>query len=84
MCGKPAVRALYAQVLAMGAWDFRHEYAGAEVCGDIVALHGVARGTLTAPGAGPSSVANSFILTFRKQPDGHYRFWRVAFAPVGG
>jgi hypothetical protein len=72
------------EVFLMGAWDFRHEYAGAEISGDIVSLHGVARGTLTAPGADPSPVANNFMLAFKKQPAGQYRFWRVAFAPAGG
>lgn len=80
--GKPALRALYEQLLAMGDWDFGHDYAGAVIAGDLVMLHGVARGTLTPPGGAPSGFANNFMLTFRRQPDKQYRFWRVAFAPA--
>ncbi len=81
--GKAALREFYSGMLAMGKWDFGHDYAGAEVVGDMVVAHGVARGTLTLAGGEVSSFANNFLLTFRKQADGKYRFWRVAFASSG-
>ncbi len=80
--GKFAIRGLYEHLLQMGAWEFLHEYAGAEVAGDLVVLHGVARGTLTPSGGSSAPFANNFILTFKRQADGQYRFWRVAFAPA--
>ena len=73
--GKAAFREFYIGLLAMGKWDFGHDYAGAEVVGDMVVMHGVARGTLTPPDGEVSSFANNFLLTFRKQADGKYRFW---------
>jgi hypothetical protein len=46
--GKDAVRALYAQQLAMGKWiNLRHQYPGECVVGDVAVLHGVATGSLT-------------------------------------
>ena len=81
--GKASFRELYVSLLGMGAWDFGHEYHGAEVVEDTVILHGVARGTLTPSGEDPSSFANNFLLIFKKLADGKYRLWRVAFAPSG-
>ena len=78
--GRIALRDFYAALLQMGAWDFGHEYRGAEVKGDLVVLHGVARGTLTPPEGVGAEFANNFILIFARQPDGKLRFWRVAFA----
>lgn len=80
--GREALRGLYEQLLGMGNWDFGHDYAGAEVSADLVILHGTARGTLTPPGSKPGPFANNFMLTFKRQADGQYRFWRVAFAPA--
>ncbi len=81
--GKAALREFYVGLLAMGKWDFGHDYGGAEVVGDMVVMHGVARGTLTPPDGEVSTFANNFLLTLRKQGDGRYRFWRVAFASSG-
>ena len=80
--GKQALRELYAQLLGMGTWDFVHEYDGAEVVGDFVVLHGVARGTLSPPGGQTSTFTNNFIHMWRKDTDGRYRLWRGAFAPA--
>lgn len=49
--GKDAFREFYSGPLAMGRWEFVHEYDGAAVTGDAVVLHGVARGTVHRPGA---------------------------------
>jgi ketosteroid isomerase-like protein len=81
--GRDSARALYTQMLAAGAWDATHHYAGAAVTVDSVVVHGVARGTFTPPGGQPSPVANNFILAFRRNADRHWRAWRVAFAPAG-
>jgi ketosteroid isomerase-like protein len=81
--GKESFRDFYQGLLALGSWQFDHDYSGAEVVGDAVVLHGVARGTLTPPEGGPSSFANNFILILRSQPDRSLRVWRVAFAPAG-
>jgi ketosteroid isomerase-like protein len=81
--GKAAFREFYSGLLAMGKWDFGHDYAGAEVVGNMVVAHGLARGTLTPADGDVSSFANNFLLTFRKEADGKYRFWRVAFASSG-
>jgi ketosteroid isomerase-like protein len=81
--GKEAMRQFYTALLSMGVWDFGHDYGRAEVVGDLVLLHGVARGSLSPEGEAPNEFANNFILTLRKQVDGKYRFWRVAFAPSG-
>jgi ketosteroid isomerase-like protein len=81
--GKAAVRGLYEGMLASGAWEFRHEYGGAEAVGDLVVLHGIARGTMVPPAGASASLANNFVLTLRRQPDDQFRFWRIAFAPAG-
>ena len=53
--GRDSARALYTQMLAAGAWDATHHYAGAAVTADSVVVHGVALGTFTPSGgeAGP-------------------------------
>jgi ketosteroid isomerase-like protein len=81
--GREATRQLYVGILGMGAWDATHHYDGAEVVGDLVILHGVARGTLSSEGGVAAEIANNFILTLRKETDGNYRVWRAAFAPSG-
>jgi len=81
--GRDAMRQLYEGMLSMGVWDFTHDYDGSAVVGDLVVLHGVARGSLTPEGGVRSEFANNFILTLRKEVDGRYRFWRAAFAPNG-
>jgi ketosteroid isomerase-like protein len=79
--GKGACRELYKNFLAAGRWDFAHEYDGASATGDAVVLHGVARGTLSPSGQPASRFANNFVLVLKKQADGKFRLWRVAFAP---
>ena len=79
--GKAALTGFYRGLLAMGAWEFGHDYAGAEVVGDAVILHGLARGRLTPPGGATTEFANNFILTLRPGADGCFKFWRIAFAP---
>ena len=81
--GREATRQMYVGMLGMGAVDMIHHYHGAEVVGDLVVLHGVARGSLTPEGGVASEFANNFILTLRKETDGNYRVWRAAFAPNG-
>lgn len=81
--GLSATRALYEAVFAMGAWELDHDYPDATEAGDFVSLHGVARGSVTAPGQDPAPFANNFMLVVRRAVDGVYRFWQVAFAPSG-
>lgn len=81
--GPEAFRDFYGELLAAGRWEFGHDYTGDEAVGDLVALHGVARGTLTPHEGEPAAFANNFILLLRRQADGRFRFWRVAFAPGG-
>jgi ketosteroid isomerase-like protein len=81
--GKAAVREMYAGLLHMGSWDFVHDYSGVEVVADLVILHGVARGSLIPESGEPDEFANNFLIIMKRQADGHYRFWRVAFAPSG-
>jgi ketosteroid isomerase-like protein len=81
MKGKQAVREFYTGYLAMGKSEFVHEYHGAEVVGDAVVLHGLAKGKLTRVDGSVSEFANNFIITMRYQPDWKMKFWRVAFAP---
>lgn len=81
--GKAAFRDFYAGLLRMGRFDFGHDHEGAEVVGQTVVLHGVARGTLTPPTGSSSRFANNFVLVLKRQPDGRLRFWRIAFAPSG-
>lgn len=78
--GKPAFREMYKGFFALGRWQFSHDYEGAEVSGDVVTLHGVARGTLTPAGGTAAPFANNFLLLLKKQPDGKFRFWRITFA----
>lgn len=79
--GKQAFREFYKNMLSTGRWAFGHDYEGAEAVGDSVVLHGVARGTLTPSGGPASKFANNFVLVLKKQADGKFRFWRIAFAP---
>ena len=81
--GKGSVRDLYTNLMAMGIWEFGHDYLGAEEVGNLVILHGVARGTLTPPDGGGSSVSNNFLHVFKRDADGRWRIWRAAFAPSG-
>ncbi len=81
--GKAAFREFYSSLLGMGAWDFDHDYHGADVVGDSVILYGVAKGVLTPPGEEPGSFANNFLHVFKEQADGNFRMWRVAFASSG-
>jgi uncharacterized protein (TIGR02246 family) len=79
--GKDAIRAAYTSFIAMGHWDFGHQYSGAEVIGDCVMLHGIARGRLTPPEGEPVPLTNNFMLTLRRDDSGTLRVWRGAFAP---
>ena len=80
--GKEAIRELYTQMFAMATWDYRHEVAGTSVEGELVVVHGTAKGMMVPLGGQAMPFANSFILTFKRGPDGAWRFWRVAFAPA--
>ena len=81
--GLEAVRGLYAGLLAMGSWDFGHDYVAASEGGDFVFLHGVARGSMTSPEGEATAMSNNFMITMRRDAEGRFRFWRVAFAPSG-
>ncbi len=81
--GSDAFREFYTGLLGLGQWDFGHDYEGAEVVGDTVLLHGVARGTLTLNDGDTTALANNFLLVLRRQADGKLRVWRGAFAPSG-
>jgi len=81
--GKTAMRELYAGFLKGGTFDMGHDYAGAEVVANIVVLHGVARGKFV-PGSGePAPFANNFLLILKRQPNGRFQVWRIAFGPSG-
>ena len=79
--GTAAFRDMYRALFEMGQWDFTHHYDGAAVAGDVIVLHGVARGTLTPAGGQPSAFANNFMLILKPGPDGRFKVWRGAFAP---
>lgn len=79
--GKAAFAQFYRGLLAMGQWEFGHDYAGATVLGNAVVLHGVARGNLAPTGGAATQFANNFILVLKPGPDGRFKFWRIAFAP---
>ena len=81
--GKDAMRAAYASFISMGRWEFGHDYSGAEVIGDLVMLHGIARGSMTPTEGEPVPLANNFMLTLRRDDTGAFRMWRGAFAPGG-
>lgn len=81
--GREAVRSLYESLFAMGSWEFGHDYSAATEVGDLVLLHGIARGSLTPEGQEAAPFANNFMITMRRAADGRYRTWRVAFAPGG-
>jgi len=81
--GHDAVRGLYEALFAMGDWEFVHDYSGASESGELVLLHGVARGTLTPPGQDPSPFANNFMITARRGTSGETKVLRAAFAPSG-
>jgi len=79
--GRDSVRAFYEGLLSMGHSEFTHDYDGAEEVGDLVILHGVARGSLTPREGTPDHFANNFILTLKRDETGRYLAWRGAFAP---
>jgi ketosteroid isomerase-like protein len=81
--GKDSVRALYDALFSMGNWRFGHDYSGAEEIGDLVVLHGVARGSMTPPSGDSDTFANNFMIILRRDESGKYRNWRVAFGPSG-
>jgi ketosteroid isomerase-like protein len=81
--GVEAVRGLYEAILGMADWKFRHDYSHESESGDLVFLHGVARGTMTPRGQEPAPISNNFMITMRRDSDGRYRIWRAAFAPSG-
>lgn len=81
--GSEACRAMYAALLEMGTWEFRHDYGPAAVFSGAVFLHGVARGTLTLNDGSSQPLANNFQITLRPGSDGRMKAWRVAFAPDG-
>jgi ketosteroid isomerase-like protein len=81
--GLDSVRGLYESLLAMGSWNFGHDYSSETESGDLVFLHGVARGTMTPLGEEPTPMSNNFMITMRRDSEGRYRIWRAAFAPSG-
>ena len=81
--GLEAVRGLYTGLLAMGSWEFGHDYAAQSESGDLVFLHGVARGSMTSAEGEPTAMSNNFMITLRRDAESRFRFWRVAFAPSG-
>lgn len=81
--GAEGCRAMYAELLEMGRWEFRHDYQGARAEGGLVFLHGVARGSLTLPDGSSQPLANNFQITLRPDGDGRLEAWRVGFGPDG-
>lgn len=65
MKGKQAVREFYTGNFGMGKSEFVHEYEGAEVVGDAVVLHGLAKGKLTRADGSVTEFANNFIITMK-------------------
>ncbi len=81
LSGKAALRSFYQAFLGAGAWVFKHESAAADVVGDLVVLHGVARGKHTpSNGDSESTFANNFLIILRREA-GPLRIWRAAFMP---
>lgn len=79
--GKAAFEKVYSNMFGMGQWVFVHDYSGADVVGDVVILHGVARGTFT-PTAGDSSpIENNFLIVLKRYGDS-FKVWRGAFGPA--
>lgn len=78
--GSESLRSFYGSLLDMGSWEFTHDYSGHDVEGDSVILHGIARGSLTAPSSEPVAFSNNFLLILRKDSSG-FKIWRGAFAP---
>jgi ketosteroid isomerase-like protein len=78
--GKAAVRSMYASILQAKPPRGEHQYQGGVAIGELVILHGVFKIAATPD---TPAMANNFILTLRREADGKYRFWRVAFAPAG-
>ena len=68
--GHVAVRGLYEALFGMGDWEFTHDYSGASESGDLVLLHGVARGTVTSADQDSSPFANNYMITARRAPSG--------------
>ncbi len=81
--GRDAVRSLYETLFAMGSWEFSHDYSSTSEMGDLVFLHGVARGTMTPTDQESVPLSNNFMITMRRDADGRLRIWRAAFAPSG-
>jgi ketosteroid isomerase-like protein len=80
--GAAQMRDFYAQLFAMGRWQFGHDFGGAEVIDNVVILHGVAEGTLTSASQEVTRFTNNFIHVLRMTGDGRLRLWRAAFAPA--
>ncbi|HVS30578.1 MAG TPA: nuclear transport factor 2 family protein [Thermoanaerobaculia bacterium] len=79
--GKAAFREVYAGYLKGGTFDFRHDFEGAEIVGETVVVHGVARGNFIPVAGQPAPFANNFVLVLKRQPTGKFQFWRIAFGP---
>lgn len=79
--GKKAFEAVYSSLFGMGRWDFEHDYSGAEVVGDVVILHGVARGTFTPNEGDASPIENNFLLLLKRSGDS-FKVWRGGFGPA--
>ena len=81
--GRDAVRRLYETLFVIGSWEFSHDYSSTSEIGDLVFLHGVARGTMTPTDQKPVPLSNNFMITMRRDADGRFWMWRAAFAPSG-
>jgi ketosteroid isomerase-like protein len=79
--GKAAFEQAYSSLFGMGRWDFEHDYAGAEVVGDVVMLHGVSRGTFTPNEGEPAPIENNFLLIL-KRIGKSFMVWRGGFGPT--
>jgi hypothetical protein len=69
---------VYANMFGIGRWDFKHECSGADVVGDVVILHGVARGMFTPTEGDPSLIENNFLIVLKRIGDS-FKVWRGAF-----
>jgi ketosteroid isomerase-like protein len=79
--GRDDFREFYGALLEAGSVEFKHEYAGSEVVGDAVVLHGVSGGTMTPTDGTPIPVENNFLLILKPDESGAMKLWRGAFAP---
>jgi ketosteroid isomerase-like protein len=82
MEGRDAVRQFYTQFLATGSTEFQHHFAGEQVVGQAVVVHGVAQGTTTGADGTVTPFENNFMMVLKPDAAGQMKIWRVAFAPT--